>query len=215
MFINRKIKGALQNNICDSTHQNGLRSDFQNWLFALSQMTVLSVLSAQFLVQKMLKSDSAISRYGNFIDGIIKYHWKVDFKKTGLKVLESGKRYLRTSNFKSILTLKCFVVCFFTSNSSSKRRIVLMILSNFKIDLKIIFSDIFTLLPNSKSNFPTIGTFLYVESHIHTYKMLPPFSGNFNTNKLKSTNSNSNLLDNMLLIKWTYCLHTQLESFLV
>ena len=49
----------------DSTSQKGpVGSEDQNWLFAISYMTVFS---AQFWCKKVLKSDIAFLGYGNFI----------------------------------------------------------------------------------------------------------------------------------------------------
>ena len=62
----------------------------------------MDVLSAQSLVQKVLKSDIAFLRYGNLIDDIIRDWWKVDFeKKTLLKIdieIMEGKKTFDVTN---------------------------------------------------------------------------------------------------------------------
>ena len=47
----------------------------------------MSLLTAQFLCKKCLKSDIVFLRYGNFIYDIIADQWKVDFEE----VWESGQ----------------------------------------------------------------------------------------------------------------------------
>ena len=78
-------------NKCVSTHRKGpVVSEDQNCVFAIILLNCCSFIS--ILVQKLLKSDIAFLRYGNFIEDVITDWWKFDFEKKALKIWESVQR---------------------------------------------------------------------------------------------------------------------------
>ena len=96
--------------LCDSTHQNTpVGSEAQNWLSFLCSNIKIDLFRkcysiSSLWVQKLLKSDFAFSRYGNFIDKIIIDLWKLTLEKV-LKSLGIWEKFVQYSNSKkSIFT---------------------------------------------------------------------------------------------------------------
>ncbi len=74
--------------ICDSTHRNGpVGSEVQNWLLLFPKW----LFFISILVQKFLKSDIVVLKYGTIIDNVITNWWKIYFEKKALKFVNLGK----------------------------------------------------------------------------------------------------------------------------